>query len=372
MDLERLLIRSLDDLHRSINSKDEYEVLRAAAIIRQLFLDGDKSLFVKVNRKYRRKLAFEVVDQKPPNVLGVPQPEIWCAIDTLDPRKVSRRYPRITKNRKQFFQTVVAIVGGHEYTIRDLVKFVANVMGGVHAGEPQDAKEEVLAKLGELYLFSNLSVPLLYVRSIGRIILESLRETKYEVLGLKRFENAPGLSIHLVVALLPMPDEKENYILDIGTQEDRDRLSIFLDSRGELTLRFIDTNRSRHVVRAGKADCAYTYNESTYLTFDVAFGQQETLLRMEAGGWYYTHIVPSAQTKLSPQRLSFVLGSNVDGTAETNMELMEQSVYSRCLEEAERAQLRKYFDDNIDRGYETRVVFSGNSYMYSSRHPNFT
>jgi hypothetical protein len=39
MNDEVLFIRTLNDLHKSINSDDEHEVLRASALIRQLFLE---------------------------------------------------------------------------------------------------------------------------------------------------------------------------------------------------------------------------------------------------------------------------------------------------------------------------------------------
>ena len=69
-DAEHFFIEALDDLHRSIRSKDDYEVIRAAAIIRQLFLD-DPDLAHVVNRNYHHKLRFEIHDIGAANFLGL-------------------------------------------------------------------------------------------------------------------------------------------------------------------------------------------------------------------------------------------------------------------------------------------------------------
>jgi len=119
MNEELLFVRTLDDLHGSINSNDEYEVLRASALIRQLFLDGSNSLVDRVNRKYRHKLEFEVVEQTPPNIPGLSF-NIWGAVDGIDPRAMPLHLPRAKKKRDGFFAMIVAVIEGHEYSIREL------------------------------------------------------------------------------------------------------------------------------------------------------------------------------------------------------------------------------------------------------------
>lgn len=368
---EELFLHRLDELHRSINSTDEYEVLRASHIIRQLFMDGDRSLFLKVNRDLRMKVMLDLVDLKPPSIPGLPDPAIWCVPDGIDPRVAPLNLPRVTKNLDGFFKTVVAVVDGHQFTIWNLVDFVAHVMGGVHSGEPRTLREEALTKLRDLRIFSDLNVPLVFMRSIGRIILESLWGVKYVLLGLQRFEDSLGLSIHFVLNILPMKSEKENYILDIGIQEDRDRISIFVDGRGELTLRFIDGEGRRHSVRAGIADYAFTFMKPTYLACDVVFLESEVLLSVEAGGWYYVAVFPPKHTTLDSSNLNFVIGSNVLGTSETNIQVMEQVVYSRYLKSTERSDLRNYFTEKMAQGFPALAQFTGNQFSPSTDHPNF-
>ena len=345
MNDEGLFIRTLDDLHISINSYDEYEVLRASALIRQLFLDGSNSLVDRVNRKYKFKIEFETVEYAPPDKHGQGF-NIWAVIDGIDPKAVPPHLPRVKKKRDSFFSMIVAIVEGHKYSIRELVLFVANVMGGVHSGSMQDEREKHLAQLKDVYLFYRISLALLFIRAIGRIILESLRPLQYEVLDLKRFEDKPGLSIHFALVLFPLLD-KENFILDIGIEEGRNRASIFLDHNGELCLRFFDSSGRRYLVQAGLADFAYRYSEPTYLSFQIAPQEKEILLSIEMGGWQHFHTIPSNTLQENLKDPYFVLGSDIFGKAETNMALMEQCVYSKILKLEEQGEIKKYFEEKI-------------------------
>jgi hypothetical protein len=369
MDEKDLFLRTLDDLHRSINSSDPYDVLRASALIRQLFLDGGNSLVDIINRHYRYRLQFEVVEQVPPQLAGL-TPHIWCAIDGIDPRRVPTHLPRVEKSRDGFFSTTVATVDNHEYSIRELVQFVSHIMGGVHSGSVRTEKEQKLSQLQSLYVFSHLPVALMFIRSIGRLILETLKPLAYEVRDLSRFEDCSGISIHLVLALFPTVDE-DNYILDIGTEKRRQRVSVFLDSRSELSLRLFDADGHRHIVRAGMSDCAYRYREPTYLNLQVAVREKELFLGIEAGGWFYYHVAADTSSDPSGDQFHFVLGSDVTGTKETHMAVMEQCVYSRILKKDEQGTIRKYFEDRIAKGYEARVHFEGNQFLYSQGHPNF-
>src|SRR4051794_8539157 len=206
MNEEILFLRTLDDLHRSINSNDEYEILRASALIRQLFLDGGNSLVDRLKRKFRHlNLEFTVIEHAPPKIPGL-NFNVWGAVDAIDPRAMPPHFPRVKKTRDGFFGMIVAILEGHEYSVRELIQFVAIVMGGVHASRIRDEKAKNLAQLKELYIFSNVNLALLFLRAIGRIILESLKPLQYQVLGLGRFEDKPGLSIHFAMVLLPLKD----------------------------------------------------------------------------------------------------------------------------------------------------------------------
>lgn len=288
---DEVFIRSLDDLHLSINSGDKYEVLQASAIIRKLFLDGDP-LVDQINRNHKLKLQFSVIKPIDFRIDGIPEPDVWCAVDSIDPRRSPQLDPSTHLNRDPFLGLPIGRVQGEDYSVKDIISFVANVAGGVHAGSPKNAKDEALNKLKELYFFSELSILLQHLRSIGRIILEALRPLRDKVLNLERFQDAPGLSFHMALTLLPGEKEKELFILDVGIEEQKDRLSIYLDTRQELCFRLIDSSGHLNIIRAGSHDCAFNFGRPTYLTFQVAFKEEEVLLNLDTGGWSMVNIFP--------------------------------------------------------------------------------
>jgi hypothetical protein len=263
---DELFIRSLDDLHLSINSGDEYEVLRASGIIRQLFLD-DHPLVNQVNRNYKLKLQFSVIQPSIPAIDGIPEPDVWCAVDSIDPRRSPQLSPSTDLNRDLFLGLLIGRVEGEDYSVKDIIRFAANVAGGIHSGSPKSAKDEALGKIKKLYIFSELSVLLQHLRSIGRIILETLRPLRDKVLNLEKFQDAPGLSFHMALTLLPGEKEKELFILDVGVEEQKDRLSIYLDTHQELCFRLIDSSGHSNIIKAGSHDCAFNFGKPTYLTF---------------------------------------------------------------------------------------------------------
>ena len=68
MDADSLFVETLEDLHRSIYTMDEYAVLRASHLIRQLLLDGGNSLVNQVNRTRRLKIEYLIALDPPPNI----------------------------------------------------------------------------------------------------------------------------------------------------------------------------------------------------------------------------------------------------------------------------------------------------------------
>ena len=372
MNDEALFIRTLNDLHKSINSDDEYEVLRASALIRQLFLDGSNSLFDRVNRIHRTKLLFDIAEFDLAKNL-IPTPDIWVSFQELDPKGAPPHWTHKKLKRDDFFAFIVARIEGHEYSIRELIKFAANTMGGVHSGTSTDDKEKNLEKLKGLYVFSNISTALLFVNAVGRNILEALTPLRNKIIGIERFENAKGLSLFFAIVLLPLPD-KENFIHDVGIEENRNRLSIFLNSSGELCLRYINSVGRRYLLNAGSEGFAYYYGQRTFLSFQVSYSETELFLCIEDEGWQHIEIQPIISSEFSQEtfdELNTVVGSNVTGKAETHMELIRYCIYSRILTLDEQRQLKDELTKDFNHKEITVANFEGNQFYYSQTHPNF-
>ncbi|MGD9100450.1 MAG: hypothetical protein PVF45_08215, partial [Anaerolineae bacterium] len=132
MDTEELFLRTLDDLEKCISSNDNYTVLRASALMRKLFLD-DFPLVDQVNRTFRLKLKFEIVDTdkllEMVKVPGMPELEFLGIQDALDSESIPNP-PKKIVNRDTFFQTKVQVAQNKTFTVREIIKHQANIEGG--------------------------------------------------------------------------------------------------------------------------------------------------------------------------------------------------------------------------------------------------
>ena len=126
MDSDALFIHTLEDLHRSVFSLDEYDVLRASRLIRQLLLDGGDSLAETVNRVHRKKIQYVIAELPPPTFPGLPI-DNWCAIDGIDPLISPPKARRLILGKDKLLGVTVAVCGENRFSIHDIVDFVATM-----------------------------------------------------------------------------------------------------------------------------------------------------------------------------------------------------------------------------------------------------
>lgn len=177
--VEVLFLKTLQDLGSRAAETDEYEILGASALIRKLLIDG-LPLVDQVNQQYRLKLTFEISESSP-SIPGVPEPAVWSVQDGLDPETSRPGKSRKTVNRDQLLSTVLAIVEGKSYSLRDIVLFEANVMGGVHAGSPKEEKEKVLQIINNGLAIGGYRTSLRQLQAISRVVLKGLEPLRVAV-----------------------------------------------------------------------------------------------------------------------------------------------------------------------------------------------
>lgn len=178
-----LFLSTLDDLENRTESQDPYEILGISALVRKLLLDS-YPLVDQVNREYRLKIRFSIVyttgqlDQL--EEMGL-TPILWVVPDGLD--MAPPGFPRQAMTRQRFLNTVILAVRGERYSIRDIVLFEANVMGGVHAGRPKNEREEVVNRINQVLTVHGYRASLQLLTSIGRVVLQALRPLRRAVEG---------------------------------------------------------------------------------------------------------------------------------------------------------------------------------------------
>jgi hypothetical protein len=148
MNIPDLFVATLDDLESCIASNDDYTVLRASALLRKLFLDGER-LVDQANRPYGFKFRFEIADTdqllsafKAP---GMPEFEFVGIQDALDPDSLPNP-PKKTVNRDVFLNTKIQLSKDNSFTVSEIILHQANIEGGIHALVPRTDKETVLSQ----------------------------------------------------------------------------------------------------------------------------------------------------------------------------------------------------------------------------------
>jgi hypothetical protein len=183
MNADQFFLESIDDLQRRIDGHVvEYDMLHIAALLRRLLLD-QTPLVDRVNRSRRLKIVFLVRDRNAPSSNG---PITWAALDGFDPETSRPVGEVIELERDGLLARVILHHEGTDFTVRDVITYLADVAGGIHFGEPSEERERVLAEIGEFLQFRDLSLVLGSLLAVSRVVLKGLqplRETVQADLG---------------------------------------------------------------------------------------------------------------------------------------------------------------------------------------------
>ncbi len=125
---ERQFCLRIEELRTLVQSHDERDLLRISATLRLLLLDG---LMHKANRRLRLDIKFTTTDYQMPTNAGV---LVWSVqYGIYPPLAHSGRQP-LTLNLDQFLAKPIAKFNEIIVTVKDAIRFEANVQGGVHVG----------------------------------------------------------------------------------------------------------------------------------------------------------------------------------------------------------------------------------------------
>jgi hypothetical protein len=177
-DTIKLFLETLKDIKKRVASNDAYEILLISALLRKLLLD-DFPLLDQVNRKYKLKILYEIT--KIQEAL-VQNSEYYISADMLDPETAPPSKKSQKVSRDQFLKTTVLSVYGKRYSIKDIILFEANIMGGIHAGATKEVKEHALEQINRIYEVQSSRGSLLQLKAIARVVLKALEPLKVQIL----------------------------------------------------------------------------------------------------------------------------------------------------------------------------------------------
>lgn len=181
MDKDQLFIKTLEDVEKKMESRDGYEVLMISGLLRKLLLDDDPLIY-QVNRDRKLKIFFIVNDRQPPS--GDKSLVFWSVEDGFDP---NTSVPHLTKplkvNKDQLLKRQIMIINGEAVTVLDLIKFLSNVQGGVHAGRPENIKETTLQEAQKYLGIGGLPAGIRSILSISRVVVKGLEPLRVAVVN---------------------------------------------------------------------------------------------------------------------------------------------------------------------------------------------
>ncbi|MDA1330530.1 MAG: hypothetical protein DWG76_06775 [Chloroflexi bacterium] len=172
---EELFIETIGDLKKRLESTNEYEILGISGLLRKLLIDNNP-LVHQVNRNYKKKLDFEIsVDQFFENLdkPGIPRPEMYFVQDGIDPETSRPGKASKSVGLQALLATPVMLIKEKVYSVKDIVKFEANVMGGVHSGYPDSSQEQISVISAEISI-GGFRASLRQLKAIGRIVVRAL------------------------------------------------------------------------------------------------------------------------------------------------------------------------------------------------------
>ena len=175
-----LLLRTLQDIETRSKSLDPYTILGISALIRKLFLEKH-SLVDSVNQHYREKFKFKVGAGLAPDPKTFPPGSFWSQQDSFDPDTSPPGIPTLDLSRKEFFQHVLIVTSGHAHTLKEIIRYVAHVAGGVHVGTPEDVKERALHSVDQLFIVGGHSMAIRQLLAVSRVILKALEPLRQAV-----------------------------------------------------------------------------------------------------------------------------------------------------------------------------------------------
>jgi hypothetical protein len=172
MDSEQLFLASVEDLERYVGIGDDYAMLRAAALLRQLFMD-QSPLVHQVNRKYRLYLKFPVCGRPYTEVVLSMAPTFYSALDGIH-RSGPTPHQLEELSLDNFLATKVLKLGDNVLTIGDLISISANVLGGVHRGTARTEKEQAVEAFNRQVFAYGHPISAAQMRPVVMVALEGL------------------------------------------------------------------------------------------------------------------------------------------------------------------------------------------------------
>jgi hypothetical protein len=168
---DHLFLDTLTDLDNRVQKpRSEYEAVMTAPLLRKLLRDSP-SLVDAVNRERRLKIRY-VVDGRLPiwMELGEPPPYAYAEEDGFDPDTSLIQPVPMEVTRDLLLSRLIMVYRGQEITVKNLVRYVAHVAGGVHLYAPKNEQEAAVQSLANEMRIGGKAAGTRTLLAVGRVV----------------------------------------------------------------------------------------------------------------------------------------------------------------------------------------------------------
>lgn len=173
MDVDSLFLASVKDLERYAAAGDDYSMLRAAALLRQVLMD-ESPLAHQANRERRLRLRFPVCGRKYAETVLAAGPVFYSRLGAIH-RSGSQGHDLEEIPLDAFLSTTVLKLGNNVVSVGDLISISANVLGGVHRGAARGAKEQSVEDFNRRVVAFGQPITAAQMRPVILVALEGLQ-----------------------------------------------------------------------------------------------------------------------------------------------------------------------------------------------------
>jgi hypothetical protein len=170
MQKEILFIKTLEDIEKKMASQDAYEIFMIAGLLRKLLVD-DFPLVNQINRVKKLKITFLINARKINDILK--SATFYSMEDGFDPN-TSHMAETKEVNMDEMLSAHIMFINGEAISVRDLIKFISNVQGSIHAGQPKNSKENMLVEVQKYFSIGGLPAGIRTLLSVSRVVLRGL------------------------------------------------------------------------------------------------------------------------------------------------------------------------------------------------------
>ena len=169
-----LFLERYRQLSVAAEATTEISLLDLGAILRQLL--ADKHSLVDTANTGRLPLAFVVGEYDPfwRSIPGIPEPTLYSLEDGIDPEDIPNPV-RVILTKDGFLAHQIAMSHGNAITIKDLIKYAANVAGGVHHDPSPKVEYQAVHAASEVFMIGGLPFGIRPLRAIARVTLRALK-----------------------------------------------------------------------------------------------------------------------------------------------------------------------------------------------------